>query len=143
MDSTKETSGSLCIVLIGVGCLLRMWLLRLLLPLVHPHPPTACSARAVSLPCHLLSLAAAHSPVPVSSWEVVGNSSDEKGLACLQLCGIHSLPYLQGCPAYRPPPFCSASFRSQRDMEKEIQGREVLSLCVMGYGRAHNNSYTF
>lgn len=86
MDSTKETSGSLCIVLVGVGCLLRMWLVRVLLPLVHPHPPTACSARAVSLPCHLLSLAAAHSPVPVSSWEVVGNLSDGKGLAGLQLC---------------------------------------------------------
>lgn len=40
-----------------------------------------------------------------------------------------------------PPPFCSTSFRSQMEMEKEIQGREVLSLFVMGYGRAHNNTF--
>lgn len=75
MSNTKETSGSILYVLIGGAAFYEcnLWAFSSppsfasFLPLVHSHPLTAWSASPVSLPCHLLSLAAAHSPGSLSS----------------------------------------------------------------------------
>lgn len=106
--------------------------MSLFLPLVHHHLLTACSAWAVSSPCHLLSLAAAHSPVSVSSWEVVGNLSDEKSLAGLQLCGIHGMPCSQGCLAYHlPPPLSAAPLsRGKCNWKKKFKAQSSFLLAL-------------
>lgn len=86
------------------------------LPSVRSHPRTAWSAAAVSLPCHLLSLAAAHSLCSLCSEQVLcvlregtGSLSAGKGLACLKrfpmsdcdLC-IYTVP-LSTHPLLYPP----------------------------------------
>lgn len=54
------------------------------LPLERSHPLTACSASAVSLPRHLLSLAAAHSPASLCPpGRALGTHQMERGFRSL------------------------------------------------------------
>lgn len=137
MSNTKETSGSILYVLIGGAAFseCNLWAFSSppsfasFLPLVHSHPLTAWSASPVSLPCHLLSLAAAHSPGSLSSGRALGTRQMERVWPAGSIAQCRTVTCIFTQRPCLPPPFCiHPSFQVSISMEKLAQGGEDISL---------------
>lgn len=148
--TTTKTSGAYCIMFTGVGCLseCNLWVFFSLSFLCQFSSPGTFSPTnrmlhfAVSLPCHLLSLAVVHSPGSLrSQWRVLGTWQMARVWLSWSTaqCGTVTCVFMQRPCLPIPFGISNSPFKCPYKWKKKLKAPEVFSPSILWYWRAYSN----